>query len=76
MGVTWCRLEGFLHGGSPNVDGLVMMVVSMSGGCCYYGFSNSDDFDEKRAAAVPGAASRCRSSRPGILAELFNNADA
>ena len=48
----------------------------MSGGCCCYGFSNSDDFDESALPQYPALQAAADHLRPGILAELFNNADA
>ena len=47
----------------------------MSGGCCYYGFSNSDDLMRARPQ-YPALQAAADHLRPGILAELFNNADA
>ena len=75
MGVTWCRLRG-LSAWRLFRRRWFGAVFSIWGKCCSYGFGNIGEFDESALPQYPALQAAADHLRAGILAELFNNADA
>ena len=69
-GTTWSVVQQYER------HGTVVAVFDLNGGCCYYGFYNSDEMDENALPQYPALQEAADHLRAGILAELFNNADA
>ena len=68
---------GVTKGGLSQYErhGTVVLIFSLRGECCLFGFFNTDSRDEEKLPQYPALQAAADHLRPGILAQLFNNTD-